>query len=160
MRTLIVKNAKLNVVNIWTDGSCLNNGLHKNRPSPGGWAAILIYKNHIKELSGSIKDTTNNRAELLAIINALKIIKKPCKINIITDSNLIVQTLTKGWKKSKNTDLWLELNIVMIEIQCDIEWTWIKGHSNTNIYNERCNTLAQIEAMKLSAMIAEESLEE
>ena len=146
-------------ITIYTDGSCLNNGFNKDAPSPGGWAALLKYKNHIKEISGPIEDTTNNRAELLSVINALKIIKEPCNITIITDSLLIVKTMTENWKKNKNTDLWNELDNIINNINSIITWQWIKGHNN-DYYNERVNSIAQIESMKLSAGIAKKLIGE
>jgi len=141
-------------IKIYTDGSCLGN------PGPGGWAAIILdedYKTegvaHI-EISGSHKDTTNNRMEMKAIIEALKYIRKNSKdiqnrkINIYSDSNLIIQTLNKGWKKKANTDLWAEMDKERAWL--DITWTWVKAHS-TNKYNNLADAAAVSAAKKQQA---------
>lgn len=135
-------------IEIYTDGSCLNN------PGFGGWAYILVYKNHKKEQSGSCENTTNNRMELMAIINALKALKEPCKINLYTDSNLMVQSINewlkewvkKDFKGKKNTDLWKEyLQIAKVH---EIKAIWVKAHNGHEL-NERCDELARNAALKL-----------
>ncbi|TKX31539.1 ribonuclease HI [Campylobacter estrildidarum] len=135
-------------VEIYTDGSCLNN------PGFGGWAYIVRYKEHQKEGFGSEKNTTNNRMELMAIVEALKILKEPCKIKLFTDSNLMVQSINewlndwikKDFKGKKNVDLWKEYLTLAKSHQ--IQAFWIKAH-NGHIENERCDTLAREAALKL-----------
>lgn len=135
-------------VEIYTDGSCLNN------PGFGGWAYIVCYKGHQKEGFGSEKNTTNNRMELMAIIEALKILKEPCEIKIFTDSNLIVQSINewlddwikKDFKGKKNVDLWKEY--LKVSKSHQIQAFWIKAH-NGHEENERCDFLAREAALKL-----------
>jgi ribonuclease HI len=135
------------IVEIYTDGACLGN------PGPGGWAAILLYKNSYREISGKETDSTNNRMELCAVIGALKILKKPVKIALYSDSKYVMEGITKwifnwknnGWKGSgkrqiKNIDLWQELDFEAAKH--DIKWLWIKGH-NGNHYNEIVDKLAR-----------------
>lgn len=134
-------------VEIYTDGSCLGN------PGPGGYGAILVYKQHRKELSGGFKDTTNNRMELLAPIKALQTLKEPCNVVITTDSQYVRQGITSwihnwiknNWKTAskqpvKNVDLWKSLYSEVQRHQ--IEWKWVKGHSG-HPENERCDDLAR-----------------
>lgn len=138
-------------VDIYTDGSCLRN------PGPGGWGAILVCKGKEKEISGGAKDTTNNRMELTAAIEALKALNQPCEICLTTDSKYLCDGLSlgwakswkaKGWKKSDkspalNPDLWDEL-LSLVEIH-KIEYVWVKGHAG-HPYNERCDLMAQTRA--------------
>lgn len=132
-----------NIVEIYTDGACSGN------PGPGGWCAILIYNGHEKIISGSEPNTTNNRMELIAPINALKALNRNCKVKIYSDSAYVVNAIEKGWlenwklinfKKIKNVDLWKEL-IPLIEIH-DVTFIKVKGHS-TNVNNNRCDEIAQ-----------------
>jgi ribonuclease HI len=132
---------------IYTDGACSGN------PGNGGYGAILFYKDFKKEISGFAKDTTNNQMELSAVIEALKLIKKPSKIIIYTDSKYVMDGITKwinSWKKNgwrtadrkpvKNNDLWQAL-----DSECQkhkISWNWVKGHSG-NEYNEIADQLAR-----------------
>lgn len=135
-------------IEIYTDGSCLNN------PGFGGWAYVLNYKNHIKEHSGACENTTNNRMELMAIIKALEALKEPCEIKLYTDSNLMVQSINqwlkdwikKDFKGKKNVDLWKEyIKVAKNHAICAI---WVKAH-NGHEFNERCDTLARQAALKL-----------
>jgi len=140
-------------VEIYTDGSC------KKNPGPGGWAAVLVYNGREKEICGGEAETTNNRMELLATINALKALKEPCEVVLTSDSKYVVDGISKGWAKgwkargwkkadkspALNPELWDELLT-----ECDrheIEFVWVKGHAG-HPYNERCDTLAQGEAEK------------
>lgn len=131
---------------IYTDGACSGN------PGPGGWGAVLEYNGTKKEISGSAKETTNNRMELTAAIKAIEAIKEPCKIQLYTDSTYVKDGITKwidGWKKKgwktsnrkpvKNIDLWQELEKAL-ETH-DVEWHWVKGHSGHD-GNERADELA------------------
>lgn len=134
-------------VEIYTDGACSGN------PGPGGWGAILYYQEHIKEIYGGEKETTNNRMELMAAIKALEQIKTKCHITIYTDSKYVQNGITSwihNWKKNdwkssnkkavKNKDLWQQLdNLIQHN---DIEWQWVKGHSD-NIKNNLADALAR-----------------
>ena len=134
-------------VEIYTDGACRGN------PGPGGWGAVLVYQGKEKELSGGQRDTTNNRMELTAAIEALKALKEPCSITLTSDSKYLVDGIQKGWaaswkkkgwKKSDNSpalnpDLWDEL-LTLVD-RHEIEWVWVKGHVG-HPYNERCDALA------------------
>jgi ribonuclease HI len=133
---------------IYTDGAC------KGNPGPGGWGAILSYKGKVKELYGGDPDTTNNRMELMAAIQALETLTKPCSVRINTDSKYVLQGITewmdnwkkRGWKTAsrhpvKNEDLWRRLDAAIM--RHDIEWKWIKGHSGDN-GNERADALANL----------------
>ncbi|NBX74882.1 MAG: ribonuclease HI [Alphaproteobacteria bacterium] len=134
-------------VEIFTDGACSGN------PGRGGWGALLRYGGQEKELSGAEDDTTNNRMELRAAIEALKALKKTSKIVLITDSEYVMKGITewvpgwvkKGWKTSsnqpvKNRDLWEEL--YALSKQHSIAWQWVRGH-NGHPENERVDALAR-----------------
>ena len=143
----------LKEVQIFTDGSC------KGNPGPGGWGAILRYKGVEKEISGGESNTTNNRMELSAVINALKMLKEPCKVELYTDSQYVANALTHGWaekwkangwmrnkkQKALNPKLWDEL-LSLCNIH-DIEVHWVKGHAG-HPENERCDRLAVAAAEK------------
>ena len=135
------------MIKIYTDGSCLRN------PGDGGWAAIIIIDGETKEISGSERDTTNNRMELLAPINALKEIKQNEQIEIYTDSQYVKLGITEwintwvknSWQTSKNEDvknkdLWLEL--YNLNQSLNIEWNWVKAHAG-NPLNEEVDLLAK-----------------
>ena len=143
---------KKSEVIIYTDGACSGN------PGPGGWGALLRYQEQEKELSGGEPHTTNNRMEMMAVIQAIKAIKKPCVLKIHSDSALIINAMTKGWIESwqskgwkkadkkpvENQDLWLEL---LAEMQGhEVEWIKVKGHAGIPD-NERVDQLA-VEAAK------------
>ena len=135
-------------VTIHTDGACSGN------PGPGGWGAILMYKDNKKEISGEKKDTTNNIMELTAVIEALKLLKYPCKVNLYSDSAYVVNAFLQkwifGWQKNnwktsdkkdvKNKELWQEL--VNLTHKHDVTFIKVKGHSD-NKYNNRCDELAR-----------------
>lgn len=134
-------------VHIYTDGSCLGN------PGPGGYGAILIYGKHRKEISEGFTLTTNNRMELLATIEALKLLTKPCQVELTTDSQYVKNGINQwihnwrrnGWrtkdkKPVKNADLWQTLDEVIK--QHEVNWHWVKGHSG-HPENERCDDLAR-----------------
>lgn len=135
-------------VEIYTDGACSGN------PGAGGWGALLRWKDVEKELSGAEKDTTNNRMEMTAVIEALQALKRPCNITLYTDSKYVMDGINEwlpNWKKNnwrtsnkksqvKNVDLWQKLD-ELIGIH-EIRWVWVKGH-NGNEDNERVDTLAR-----------------
>ncbi|SJM95223.1 ribonuclease HI, degrades RNA of DNA-RNA hybrids [Crenothrix polyspora] len=131
---------------IYTDGACRGN------PGAGGWGVILTYKASSKELCGGDPDTTNNRMELMAAIQALEALKKPCAVKLNIDSKYVLQGITewlpnwkkRGWKTAskaavKNEDLWRRLDAATE--RHNIEWLWVKGHSGDN-GNDRADTLA------------------
>lgn len=138
----------MSTITIHTDGACSGN------PGPGGWGAILEWNGHRKELKGGEHDTTNNRMEMQAAIEALKALKKPGRtVILITDSVYLRDGITKwihGWKKRgwktadkkpvKNVDLWQELE--QLSEQHAIEWRWVKGHAG-DPGNERADELAR-----------------
>lgn len=133
-------------VRAYTDGACSGN------PGPGGWGVVLQFGDHERELKGGESDTTNNRMELTAAIEALKALKEPCHIALTTDSTYVKDGITKwlsnwkrnGWKTAakkpvKNQDLWQQLEACVA--QHTVEWLWVKGHSG-HPENERADTLA------------------
>lgn len=127
-------------ISIYTDGSCLGN------PGPGGWGVVVLDGELEDMLSGNEAETTNNRMEMMAIIEALKWVHEKysenineLEINIFSDSNLIIQTLNKGWKKKANTDLWAEIE--KLTAWLNITWTWVKAHA-LNKYNNQADQLA------------------
>lgn len=133
---------------IYTDGACSGN------PGPGGWGSILMMGENRKEISGGKKDTTNNVMELTAVIEALKLLKRPCKVDLYSDSayvvnaflqNWILGWIKNGWKNSnkeevKNKELWQEL-FSLTKIH-DVTFHKVKGHAD-NEYNNRCDELAR-----------------
>ncbi|CDE96549.1 ribonuclease H [Clostridium sp. CAG:567] len=133
---------------IYTDGACSGN------PGPGGWGAILMINENKKEISGGNKNTTNNVMELTAVIEALKLLKRPCNVNLYSDSayvvnaflqNWILGWIKNGWKNSnkedvKNKELWQEL-ISLTKVH-NVTFHKVKGHAD-NKYNNRCDELAR-----------------
>jgi ribonuclease HI len=135
------------MIKIYTDGSCLNN------PGNGGWAAIINQNGEVKEISGSVKDTTNNKMELMAPIMALKQIKQNDQIEIYTDSQYVRLGITEwvhkwiknNWQTSKkepvkNKELWMQL--YELTNQFEIKWIWVKAHAG-NVLNEEVDLLAK-----------------
>lgn len=143
----------MQTVTIYTDGACSGN------PGPGGWGAILQYKDVEKELSGGEAETTNNRMELTAVIEALQCLKKPCTVELYSDSKYVIDALTlgwasswraKGWRKADkkpalNPDLWEVL--LGLTSKHEMHYHWVKGHAE-NEYNNRCDALAVAESKK------------
>src|SRR3990167_7013455 len=124
------------MIKIYTDGSCLG-----NPGGFGGWAAIVLNDNTIiRTVCGTELKTTNNRMELLAIIKGIESAPLTDKIGIYTDSQYIVNTATKGWKRTKNKDLWDRL-AQLHDIVAEIEYNWVRGH-NGDHFNEMANLLA------------------
>lgn len=130
-------------IHIHTDGSCSGN------PGPGGWGAVIHFDDEEIKISGGEKETTNNRMEMTAIIEALKWLREKDllerSIEIFSDSNLIIQTMNKGWKKKANQDLWAEMDKQRAWL--NIKWTWVKGHAD-NKYNNLADELAVSETQK------------
>tara|TARA_B100000676_G_scaffold313142_1_gene391743 strand:+ start:6608 stop:7051 length:444 start_codon:yes stop_codon:yes gene_type:complete len=135
------------IVDIYTDGACHGN------PGPGGWGVLLRYGENEKELSGGVSETTNNRMELSAAIEALRALKRPTRARIHTDSTYVKNGITQwinNWKRNgwqtaakkpvKNVDLWKDLYEAMKDH--DIEWHWVKGHAG-HPDNERADGLAK-----------------
>lgn len=141
------------MVEVFTDGSCLGN------PGPGGWAAVLRWRGEERELHGGERETTNNRMELTAAIEALNSLTRPVSVVITTDSSYVkdgIQKWLANWKRRnwrtasnqpvKNKDLWQELDAAVQ--RHDVSWQWVKGHSG-HPENERADQLARAEAEAL-----------
>ena len=138
----------LREIDLYTDGACSGN------PGPGGWAAILKYGNHVKELEGSMPQTTNNRMELFAVISGLGALKEPCRVRVHSDSTYVVDAFNKkwvdnwqqnGWKTAdkkpvENQDLWRLLLLTMRRHQ--VSFHKVPGHAN-HAENNRCDALAK-----------------
>ena len=133
-------------VTIYTDGACSGN------PGPGGWGAILLYNGAEKELSGGEAETTNNRMELTAVIEAFSALKEPCAAEVFTDSQYIARAMNEGWLENwkrnnwkrkggelKNVDLWQKLDAQLKKHR--VAFRWVRGHAD-NEYNNRCDALA------------------
>ncbi len=145
--------SELSRVEIATDGAC------KGNPGPGGWGAVIRSGAREKELSGGERLTTNNRMELMAVIEALNALKRPCDVALSTDSRYVMDGLTKwihGWRKNgwktaakqpvKNADLWQAL--VEATARHKISWQWVKGHAG-HPDNERADKLASDAALAM-----------
>ena len=143
----------MKTVTIYTDGACSGN------PGPGGWGASLEWNGVEKEISGGAADTTNNRMELIGVIEALSLLKEPCVVELYSDSKYVIDALQKGWvygwqkkgwiksdkKPAQNVDLWERLLplVARHELRCH----WVKGHAE-NEKNNRCDQLAVAESRK------------
>ena len=135
-------------VRAFTDGACSGN------LGPGGWGAVLQFGDHERELHGGAQDTTNNRMELTAAIEALRALSEPCRVSLTTDSTYVKDGITQwlanwkrnGWKTAakkpvKNQDLWQALDHE--SARHEIDWCWVKGHSG-HLENERADRLANL----------------
>ncbi|GGE63673.1 MAG TPA: ribonuclease HI [Paenalcaligenes hominis] len=142
-------------VSIWTDGAC------KGNPGVGGWGALLIYGKHRKEIYGGEPNTTNNRMELTAVIEALALLKQPCVVHVYTDSVYVQKGMKEwihGWKQRqwrtaskqpvKNADLWQQLD--QLSQQHQLQWHWVKGHAG-DAGNERADQLANLGVEQITA---------
>ncbi len=140
----------MKTVEIYTDGACSGN------PGPGGWAAVLLYGDNKKEISGGEPHTTNQKMEMRAAVEALKALKYPCRVNLYSDSAYLVNAFNRGWlakwerngwktvqqEPVKNQDLWQEL--LELARKHQVKFIKVKGHSD-NFYNNRCDELARQE---------------
>jgi ribonuclease HI len=138
----------MNTIDIYTDGAC------KGNPGPGGWGVLLKSGGTEKELFGGEAATTNNRMEMMAVIQALEALKRPCKVNLYIDSKYVLQGITewihgwkaRGWRTAakepvKNVELWQRLDAAVTGGGHDINWIWVKGHAG-DPGNERADMLA------------------
>ena len=146
----------MKAVSIWTDGAC------KGNPGAGGWGALLKYGAHHKEIYGGEPNTTNNRMELLAVIESLLLLKTPCIVHIYTDSQYVQKGMNewitawkqRGWRTAakkpvKNADLWQRLDQQCSQHQ--VHWHWVKGHAG-DPGNERADELANLGVEQLQAL--------
>ncbi|KKP36887.1 MAG: Ribonuclease H [Candidatus Peregrinibacteria bacterium GW2011_GWF2_33_10] len=137
----------MSVLHLYTDGSCIGN------PGPGGWAYVVLNEQGIVEKNaGGEIDTTNNRMEIMAVIEGLSMVKEylaqhevmDSDLKIYSDSNLLISTMTKNWKKKKNVDLWMNLEEILNSFnknQITISWNWVKAHAGHK-YNEMVDKMA------------------
>jgi ribonuclease HI len=138
----------LNTIDIYTDGAC------KGNPGPGGWGVLLKLATTQKELFGGELETTNNRMEMMAVIEALSALKRPCHVRLHVDSQYVLKGMTewlagwksRGWKTAakqavKNVDLWQRLDALVSDAGHQIEWRWVRGHDG-DPGNERADELA------------------
>jgi ribonuclease HI len=140
----------MNQIEIYTDGAC------KGNPGPGGWGVLLRSGATVKELYGGERSTTNNRMELMAVIQALEALKRPCAVTLYLDSQYVLKGITewlpgwkaKGWKTAskqpvKNQELWQRLDALLQQGGHDLDWRWVRGH-NGDPGNERADALANM----------------
>jgi ribonuclease HI len=152
---------------IFTDGGCIGN------PGPGGWAAILLFRGREKELSGRLRNTTNNRMELRAAIEGLEALTRPCRVEIVTDSQYLRRGITEwiakwrrnGWQTAskqpvKNRDLWQRLDAAVARHAGagGVRWQWTLGHAG-DAYNERADKLANANARSVTDADPEDRIE-
>jgi ribonuclease HI len=143
-------------ITLYTDGACSGN------PGPGGYGIILDYNGHEKELSGGLRNTTNNRMELLGVITGLESLKEPCSVTVVSDSKYVVDAIEKGWaakwrangwmrnkkEKALNPDLWQRL--LDLCAKNTVKFEWVNGHAG-HPQNERCDRLA-VEAASMPGL--------
>lgn len=147
---------------LYSDGACEGN------PGPGGWAVILTYYQHQREISGGVPATTNNRMELTAAVEGLKALKEPCEVEFFTDSQYVQNGVSewlkdwkiRGWKTKekkavKNEDLWRKLDTESAKHR--MTWRWLKGHAGHQM-NERCDLLAKSEILKIRQSYSQDQL--
>jgi len=150
-------------ITIYTDGACIGN------PGPGGYGVVLLYGDHRKELSGGYQLTTNNRMELTAAVRGLAALKEPCRIQLFSESEYVVNAVEKGWARRWRANGWYRQNKKMAENRdlwaallrlCDrhqVRFQWIKGHAG-HVENERCDRLA-LQAAQLPNLPEDEGYE-
>ncbi|RQW07488.1 MAG: ribonuclease HI [Calditrichaeota bacterium] len=155
--------SKFPEVTIYTDGACTGN------PGPGGYGAVLLFNGHRREISAAYRRTTNNRMELMAIISALKALKKKCRVNLFTDSQYIADSINKGWalrwkknswkrsrtEKAQNIDLWEKLLDLLEKHQVKVQW--VRGHAG-EAGNEKADALATA-AIRTANFLVDETYE-
>lgn len=147
--------ASLSEVHVWTDGAC------KGNPGPGGWGVLMRSGHHEKTLHGGEPTTTNNRMEIMAVIQALQALKRRCRVIVHTDSQYVQKGMTEwlsGWKRRgwrtadkkpvKNADLWQQLDALVQ--QHEVQWRWVRGHAG-DPGNERADELANMGVQALNA---------
>ena len=128
-----------NMIKIYTDGACSGN------PGPGGWAAVIVVDGKVERLSGGEDRTTNNRMEMLAAIEGLEAMPASSTVTVFSDSRLLVNTMTLGWKRNKNRDLWGRLDDAVSARR--VSWQWVKGHSS-DVLNQEADRLAVLESKR------------
>lgn len=149
-------------ITLYIDGACEGN------PGPGGWAAILTYKQHVREITGGVPASTNNRMELQAAVEGLRSLREPCSVELFTDSQYVrigvfewlSEWKTRGWrtkdkKPVKNAELWRELDAE--SEKHEVSWHWLKGHAGHDL-NERCDLLARREISKIREKVPPDEL--
>ncbi len=155
---MTITKQSLQQVIIYTDGACLGN------PGPGGYGVVLLYNNHRRELSEGFRLTTNNRMEMMAAIAGLEALKNPCSVTLYSDSQYLVDAMTKGWAKkwqannwkrnakdkAKNPDLWERL--LTLCNHHEVKFIWVRGHAG-NTENENCDRLAVAAAKQTNLLL-------
>ena len=127
------------MVDIYTDGAC------KGNPGPGGWGAVILEDGAKRTLQGGERDTTNNRMEMMAVIKGLSKLPKQEEVTVYSDSQYVINTMTKNWKRNKNQDHWAKMDA---EVQSRrVNWRWVRGH-NGHPLNEEADRLAVEEATR------------
>ena len=129
----------MSMISMYTDGSCIGN------PGPGGWAAIINDGDQKRFIQGGDDNTTNNRMEISAILEGLKVIPEGCSVTVFSDSIYVVNTMVKGWKRKKNLDLWSQQHSEVAKRT--VIWKWVKAHAG-NTLNEEADFRARTEAYK------------
>lgn len=155
----------MSAVHLYTDGACSGN------PGPGGWASVLVANNQVRMVSGYEPATTNNRMELLGVIQGLEALKRPTQVHIVTDSTYVKNAFTEGWLEGwqrngwktsskepvKNQDLWLRL--CHLQRMHVLTWEWVKGHSGHTM-NDLCDKLARAAIQEKKGRDERKTLEE
>ena len=133
------------MITIHTDGACVGN------PGPGGWAAILVEDGSKRSVQGGQEKTTNNRMEMLAVIKGLEAVPASSKVTVFSDSQYVVNTMTRNWKRKANQDLWPRLDAEVAKR--DVAWQWIRGHAGDPL-NEEADRLANMESRRAAGLPA------